>query len=51
MTISSQKKQAIVAGGGAEDLRDGMQIVAESIDSGKAKTSLKKLIEITQGSG
>ncbi len=38
---------AIVAGGGAEDLRDGMQIAAESIDSGKAKASLKKLIEMT----
>jgi anthranilate phosphoribosyltransferase len=42
---------AIVAGGGAEDLRDGMQIAAESIDSGKAKATLKKLIDITQGSG
>jgi anthranilate phosphoribosyltransferase len=42
---------AIVAGGGAENLRDGMQIASESIDSGKAKASLKKLIEITQGSG
>ncbi len=42
---------AIVAGGGAEDLRDGMQIAAESVDSGKAKASLKKLIDITQGSG
>jgi hypothetical protein len=28
-----------------------MQIASESIDSGKAKASLKKLIEITQGSG
>ena len=42
---------AIVAGGGAEDLRDGMQIAAESVDSGKAKATLEKLIEITQGSG
>ncbi|OHB47297.1 MAG: anthranilate phosphoribosyltransferase [Planctomycetes bacterium GWF2_40_8] len=41
---------AIVAGGGAEDLRDGMQIASESIDSGKAKASLKKLIKITHGS-
>lgn len=41
---------AIVAGGGAEDLRGGMQIASESIDSGKAKASLKKLIEITHGS-
>ena len=39
---------AIVAGGGAGNLRDGVQIAAESIDSGKAKDSLKKLIELTQ---
>ena len=51
MTIFSQKNQAIVARGGAEDLRDRMQIAAESIDSGKANASLKKLIEMTQGSG
>lgn len=38
---------AIVAGGGADDLRDGVQIATESIDSGKAMASLKKLIEIT----
>ena len=42
---------AIVAGGGAENLRDGVQIAAESIDSGKAKISLKKLIELTQSYG
>ncbi len=48
---SCQKKQAIVTGGGVEDLRNGRQIAAESIDSGKAKPSLKKLIEVTQGSG
>jgi anthranilate phosphoribosyltransferase len=42
---------AIVAGGGAENLRDGVQIAAESIDSGKAKISLKKLIELTQSDG
>ncbi len=39
---------AIVAGGGAENLKDGVQIASESIDSGKAKISLKKLIELTQ---
>jgi anthranilate phosphoribosyltransferase (EC 2.4.2.18) len=39
---------AIVAGGGAENLKDGVQVAAESIDSGKAKASLKKLIELTQ---
>jgi len=39
---------AIVAGGGAENLKDGVQIAAESIDSGKAKASLEKLIELTQ---
>ncbi len=40
---------AIVAGGGAENLREGILIGAESIDSGKAKESLKKLIELTRG--
>ncbi len=38
---------AIVAGGGADDLRDGVRIAAESIDSGKAEASLKKMIEMT----
>ncbi len=38
---------AIVAGGVADDLRDGVQIAAESIDSGKAMASLEKLIEMT----
>ncbi len=42
---------AIVAGGGADNLRDGVQIAVESIDSGKAKASLKKLIELTQNNG
>lgn len=42
---------AIVVGGGAENLRDGIQIAAESIDSGKAKISLEKLIELTQNIG
>ena len=41
---------AAIVAGGAEDLRGGMQIASESIDSGKAKASLKKLIEITHGS-
>ncbi len=39
---------AIVAGGDAENLKDGVQVAAESIDSGKAKISLNKLIELTQ---
>ncbi len=38
---------AIVAGGVANDLRDGVRIAAESIDTGKAMASLKKLIEMT----
>lgn len=42
---------AIVAGGGAENLRDGVRLAAESIDSGKAKASLEKLIELTQNIG
>jgi anthranilate phosphoribosyltransferase len=42
---------AIVAGGGADDLKDGVHLAAESIDSGKAKVSLEKLIELTQNIG
>jgi anthranilate phosphoribosyltransferase len=42
---------AIVAGGGADNLKDGVQIAAESIDSGKARASLEKLIELTQNIG
>ncbi len=38
---------AIVAGGGADNLRDGVRIAEESIDSGKAKASLEQLIEMT----
>ncbi|MHC4270039.1 MAG: anthranilate phosphoribosyltransferase [Planctomycetota bacterium] len=38
---------AIVAGGGTDDLRDGVRIAEESIDSGKAMASLKQLIEMT----
>ncbi|MFQ5963449.1 MAG: anthranilate phosphoribosyltransferase [Candidatus Scalinduaceae bacterium] len=40
---------AIVAGGGATDLRHGIQLAADSIDSGRAKKSLEQLIKITQG--
>ncbi len=39
---------AIVAGGGAENLRDGIQVAMESIDSGRARTSLNQLIKVTQ---
>ena len=42
---------AIVAGGGAENLKDGIRLAAESIDTGKAKVSLEKLIELTQNIG
>jgi anthranilate phosphoribosyltransferase len=42
---------AIVAGGAAENLKDGIRLAAESIDSGKAKVSLEKLIELTQNIG
>ncbi len=38
---------AIVAGEITDDLRDGVRIAAESIDSGKAMASLKKLIGMT----
>ena len=42
---------AIVAGGGADNIKDGIKIASESIDSGRAKAALKALIRITQGSG
>ncbi|MBT3877716.1 MAG: anthranilate phosphoribosyltransferase [Candidatus Scalindua sp.] len=42
---------AIVTGGGVGNLRDGVRIAAESIDSGRAKASLGKLIELTQNIG
>ncbi|MEE8190663.1 MAG: anthranilate phosphoribosyltransferase [Candidatus Scalindua sediminis] len=41
---------AIVAGdNGVNDLRHGIQIASEAIDSGRAKASLENLIRITQG--
>jgi anthranilate phosphoribosyltransferase len=41
---------AIVAGDkGVNDLRHGIQIASEAIDSGRAKASLENLIRITQG--
>jgi anthranilate phosphoribosyltransferase len=41
---------AIVAGDeGVNDLRHGIQIASESIDSGRARESLENLIRITQG--
>ena len=41
---------AIVAGGGADDLRDGVHIAEKSIDSGNALASLKQLIKMTNAS-
>jgi anthranilate phosphoribosyltransferase len=38
---------AIVAGGGAESINDGLDIAAQSIDSGKAMEKLNSLIELT----
>jgi anthranilate phosphoribosyltransferase len=37
---------AIVAGGLAKDFRGGIEVAARSIDTGSAKNTLKKLIEI-----
>lgn len=39
---------AIVAGGGAPDLRYGVRLAADSIDSGRAKASLDQLIKTSQ---
>lgn len=38
---------AIIAGGMAEDFLEGLEIAAQSIDSGNAKNTLKKLMEIS----
>ena len=38
---------AIVAGGKAKNLEDGITIAAETIDSGKAKQKLEELISFT----
>ena len=38
---------ALVVAGTVDDIRAGAEIAAEAIDSGKAKTVLDKLIEIT----
>ena len=38
---------ALVVAGKAADLREGAKIAADSIDSGKAKAALEKLVSIT----
>jgi anthranilate phosphoribosyltransferase len=38
---------ALIVAGRAKDLRDGVRIAAESIDSGKAHAALAKMIEVT----
>jgi len=40
---------AIVVGGKARDLREGIKIAAEAIDSGKAYEKLTQLIEASGG--
>ena len=39
---------ALMVGGKAKSLRDGVTLAAEAIDTGKAKAVLEKLIEISQ---
>ncbi len=39
---------AIVAGGSATDLRHGIRLASESIDSGRAKESLDRLVKLSQ---
>ena len=39
----------IVAGGKAADLREGVQLAQESIDSGRALEKLRLLREVSQG--
>ena len=38
---------ALIAGGMAKDFKDGIKIASLSIESGKAKEKLEKLIEFT----
>ena len=40
---------AIAAGGGADDLHEGLSRAAESIDSGGARTAMERLIEVSNG--
>jgi anthranilate phosphoribosyltransferase len=40
---------ALIAAGGATDLRDAMERAAKSIDSGAARTKLQQLIAFSQG--
>jgi anthranilate phosphoribosyltransferase len=42
---------ALMAAGRAENPREGVELAAESIDSGRASERLAKLVAITQGSG
>ena len=39
----------ILAGGKAADLREGVRVAQESIDSGNAMKRLEKLREVSQG--
>jgi anthranilate phosphoribosyltransferase len=39
---------ALVAGGRARDLKDGVQVAAESIDSGAARERLERLVAFSQ---
>jgi anthranilate phosphoribosyltransferase len=40
---------AIAAGGGAHDLREGLELAREALDSGTAATRLDELIAFSQG--
>ncbi len=40
---------ALVAGGAARDVKDGVNLAAESLDSGRARETLEKVRELTHG--
>jgi len=42
---------ALIVGGKATDLREGVDLAAEVVDSGKAKDTLARLVSITNGTG
>ena len=44
---SSNASAALMAAGKAEDLKGGVALAAESIDSGKAGEALDRLIEVS----
>jgi anthranilate phosphoribosyltransferase len=47
--VSLNAAAGIVAGGKADDLRRGLEIARDSIDSGRAMAALEKLVAVSNG--